>query len=154
MKVRDFEPEDAEEVSQLIIRNLRQVLSQDYPSEAIEALMPSFVPEKLIEHSESEFTLVGTLGNNVVGTAALATDRVRNVFVDVARHKSGIGKGLMAAIEAEARRQQLKRVYLMSGLSSFGFYERLDYRIVKQIDRELNGVPVPVIHMEKELVTE
>jgi N-acetylglutamate synthase-like GNAT family acetyltransferase len=154
MEVRNFEPEDAEKLSQLIIQNLRQVLIQDYPNEAIEALMPFYTPEKIMESSKHQFTLVGMLGNDLVGSASLDYDRVRNVFVDVARHRRGIGKKLMAAIEAYAQEQHLKKIYLMSGLSAYGFYEKLGYKIVKRFDRDLNGIPIPEIQMEKALVTD
>ncbi len=135
-------------------QNLRQVLIQDYPNEAIEALMPFFTPEKIIEGSKHQFTVVGTLGNDLVGMASLDNDRVRNVFVDVARHRRGIGKKLMVAIEAYAQEQHLKKIYLMSGISAYGFYEKLGYKIVKRFDRDLNGIPIPEIQMEKALVTD
>jgi N-acetylglutamate synthase-like GNAT family acetyltransferase len=154
MIVRNFEPEDAEKLSQLIVQNLQQVLIQDYPTEAIQALMPFFTPEKLIEGSEHHLTLVATLENDLVGTVSLDYDQVRNVFVAVERHRRGIGKKLMAAIEASAQEQQRKKIYLMSGLSSSGFYEKLGDKIVKRFDRDLNGIPVPEIQMEKVLVPE
>ena len=149
LEIRDFEPDDAKKMSQLITRNIRQVLIQDYSNEAVEALLPSFTPEELIEDSLEQFTVVGLFGNELVGTAALRTGRVRTVFVDVARHKCGIGKKLMAAIEAEALNQGLKKVYLFAGLSACGFYEKIGYTSVKRVDRELHGAPVPVIEMEK-----
>jgi N-acetylglutamate synthase-like GNAT family acetyltransferase len=154
MEVRNFEPEDAEKLSQLIVQNLQQVLIEDYPNEAIEALMPFFTPEKLIEDSKHQFMLVGMLGNDVVGIASLDDDRVRNVFVDVARHRRGIGKKLMTAIEAYAQEQHLKKIYLMAAISARGFYEKLGYKIVKRFDRDLNGIPIPEIQMEKALVTD
>jgi GNAT superfamily N-acetyltransferase len=150
--VRPFESEDAQPISQMIVQNLRQVLTQVYSHEAIEVMVPHFTPEQLIEQSEDQLALVGILDGELVGTAWLAHDRVKNVFVDVDRHGTGIGRALMAAIEAEAGQRKLKRLYLMAGLSASGFYERLGYRTVEQLDREIDGVPVPVIHMEKVLV--
>jgi N-acetylglutamate synthase-like GNAT family acetyltransferase len=154
MKVRHFESQDAEILCQLIVQNLQQVLIHDYPKGAIEALMPFYTPEMITARSKHLYTLVGTLGNGLVGTASLDYDRVRNVFVDVARHRRGMGKNLMVAIEAYAQEQHLKNIYLMSGLSAFRFYEKLGYKIVKRFDRNLNGIPIPEIHMEKVLVTE
>ena len=52
MVVRDFVSGDAELLSRLIVQNLRQVLIQDYSSEAIEALALSFTTEKLIDDAE------------------------------------------------------------------------------------------------------
>ncbi len=152
--VREFVPGDAEGLSQLIVENLRQVLIQDYSSEAIEALALSFTPEKLIEDGARQFTLVGTIGADLVGTASLADDRIRSVFVDVSRHSTGIGRQLMAELESYARQRRLGRVYLMAGLSASGFYERLGYQTVERVEHEMDGNPVPVIHMEKNLKPE
>ncbi|MCL4299401.1 MAG: GNAT family N-acetyltransferase [Anaerolineae bacterium] len=152
MEVRNFEPEDAEELSQLIVQNLQQVLIKDYSNEAIEALMPFFTPEKLIEDSKQQFMLVGLLDDELVGIAALDDDRVRNVFVDVARHRRGIGRKLMTVIEAFAQAQHLKKIYLMAALSACGFYEKLGYKIVKRFEHDLNGIAIPEIQMEKALV--
>jgi N-acetylglutamate synthase-like GNAT family acetyltransferase len=154
MEVRNFEPDDAEKISQLIVQNLRKVLIEVYPNEAIEALVPFFTPEKLIEDSKHQFMLVGLLEDELVGTASLANDRVRNVFVDTARHRSGLGKKLMTAIEAYARAQQLKKIYLIAAISACGFYEKLGYKIVKHIEHDLNGISIPEIQMEKVLVTD
>jgi GNAT superfamily N-acetyltransferase len=154
MEVRNFEPEDAEKLSQLIVQNLQQVLIKDYPNEALEALIPFFAPEKLIEDSKHQFMLVGMVGNDLVGIASLDDDRVRNVFVDVARHRRGIGKKLMTAIVAYAQEQHLKKIYLMAAISACGFYEKLGYKIVKRFDRDLNGIPLPEVQMEKALVTD
>ena len=154
MEVRLFKSEDAEVVSHLILRNLHEVLIQDYPLEAIEAFEPFFTPERLVEKSRNQHTLVSEIGDEVVGTASLDHDRVRGVFVDVDRHRSGIGKGLMSAIEAYAREQQVEKIYLMAGISAYGFYEKLGYKVVKHFDRDLNGIPIAEVHMEKVLVTE
>jgi putative acetyltransferase len=151
MVVRDFVPGDAKLLSRLIVQNLRQVLIQDYPSEAIEALAPSFTPEKLVEDAASQLTLVGMLGADLVGTASLANDRVRSVFVDVTRHRAGIGRQLMMSLEADAKRRNLSSVYLMAGLSASGFYEKLGYRIVERVEHAIDGIPVPVIRMQKDL---
>ncbi len=154
MDVRNFKIEDAEKLSQLIIQNLRQVLIQDYPNEAIEALTPFYTPEKIVEWPKHQITLVGTLGNDLVGTASLDSDRVRNVFVDITKHRQGLGAKLMAAIESHAQAQHLKKIYLMAGVSAYGFYEKLGFKMVQRVERDLNGVPIPEIHMEKILVTD
>ncbi|HNT77774.1 MAG TPA: GNAT family N-acetyltransferase [Anaerolineae bacterium] len=151
MIIRSFEPEDAEGLSQLIIQNLRQVNSQDYSTEAIEALIPSYTPEKLIELAGQQLTLVSVMGDEVVGTATLDCDRVRNVFVEVALHQKGIGRELMLAIEDHARQRRFKKLFLLSGLSAQGFYQKLGYTIVKRFDNDLNGIPLPVVQMEKDL---
>lgn len=152
MFVREFTPQDAERLSQLIVRNLRQVNIQDYSSEAIEALALSCTPEKIIESARHQLTLVCMMDDEIVGTASLEGERVRNVFVEVSLHKRGIGKKLVLAIEDRAKRKRIKKVFLLSGLSAQEFYQKLGYTVVRRFDNDLDGIPLPVVHMEKELV--
>jgi N-acetylglutamate synthase-like GNAT family acetyltransferase len=150
MFVRKFAPQDAERLSQLILQNLRQVNILDYSREAIEALEPSCTPESLIESAKHQLTLVCIVDGEIAGTVSLDGERVRNVFVDLALHRRGIGKRLMLAIEDHAKRRRIKKVFLLSGLSAQGFYQKLGYTVVRRFDSDLDGIPLPVVHMEKE----
>jgi hypothetical protein len=60
----------------------------------------------------------------------------------------------MTALEAYAQEQHLKKLYLMAAISACGFYEKLGYRMVKHFERDLNGIPILEIQMEKALVTD
>jgi N-acetylglutamate synthase-like GNAT family acetyltransferase len=151
MLVRKFNPEDADQISRLIVRNLKQETIRDYSPEAIEALVPHYAPDILIELSKNSYMIVCIHGDDLVGTATLDRDRVRNVFVDIDMHRQGIGKLLMADLEAHAIAKNLKSIYLHAGLSSEGFYHKLGYEPIKRIEHELDGTPLPVIKMEKVL---
>lgn len=152
--IRNFELQDAERLSRLIVQNLRQVNIKDYSIEAINALVPFYTPKQIIGRSKHQYILVCTLNDHLIGTASLDCDRVRNVFVDIAWHKRGVGEELMSSVEVYASEQNLKRIYLTSGLSAYRFYKKLSYKIVKRFDEDLNGVPLPVIRMEKPLITD
>jgi GNAT superfamily N-acetyltransferase len=151
MLVREFAPEDAERLSRLIVRNLRRVLIRDYSPEAIEALAPFFTPARLIDVARNQHVIVCVRGADPVGIASLDGDRVRNVFVDVDMHRQGIGRLLMAHLEAYARENNVTRIYLHAALSAQAFYRALGYETVERIERELDGVPIPDIKMEKDL---
>lgn len=153
MLLRRFQPEDAEAVSRLIVEVLRSVNVHEYSVEAVEAMIPSFTPDKLTDQAGHQYTIVCLQGGDLVGTAALDGDRVRNVFVAVQRQRRGIGRALMADLEAQARANQRSRVYLHASLSAESFYRRLGYQTRRRVEREVEGFPVPVIHMEKELST-
>jgi N-acetylglutamate synthase-like GNAT family acetyltransferase len=151
MLIRKFEPKDAKNLSQLIIHNLQQVNIKDYPPEAIDKLAQSYTPARVIEDARHQLTIVGIVDDEVVGTASLDYERVRSVFVDVGKHRSGIGKELIAVIETYAQKQGLKKIFLLSGLSACEFYRKLGYKVVKRFENDLDGIPLPVIQMEKEL---
>jgi len=151
MKIRQFVPEDAVSVSQLIIHNLQLVNIRDYSIEAIDALMPFFTPDRIIDESKYQYMIVCVIKNDLVGTASLDNDRVRNVFVDVDQHMKGIGRVLMSDIETFARRKNKKSIYLHSSLLAEGFYRKLGYKHIERIDRDLDGIPIPDIKIEKDL---
>ncbi len=151
MLVRRFSPDDAERLSRLIVRNLQLVNIHDYSREAIDALIHTYTTNRIRHLAENSYTIVCVDGENVVGTASLDGDRVRNVFVDVDRHGRGIGRLMMNEIEDHARANQLQRLFLHSGIAGEGFYHKLGYTTIAPIEHDLDGVPLPLIKMEKEL---
>ena len=150
-QIREFQAEDAESLSSLVIRTLRIISSQEYAQGAIEALVPFFTPGELLAKASSQYVIVCVLGGQLVGVASLDGDRVRNVFVSADMQRRGIGRTLMARIEAKARDNGEKTIYLHSALSAQSFYEALGFTAKAPIDRELNGIPLPEIEMEKHL---
>ena len=150
MLVRRFVPADAEILSRLIIRNLQLVNIHDYSREVIDALIPTYSPERIRHTADKTYTIVCVDGEDIVGTALLDGDRVRNVFVDVDQHGRGIGRLLMAELEAHALENKLPRIYLHSGLTGEGFYHKLGYKTISPIEHDLDGVPLSLIKMEKE----
>jgi N-acetylglutamate synthase-like GNAT family acetyltransferase len=151
MLIRRFTAEDAEQLSQLIKRTLRKVNSRDYSMGAIESLIPFFRPESLIQKASEQYMIVCIDAGDLVGVAALDGDRVRTVFVDADRQRRGIGKLLMADIEARAIDTHQTRLYLHAALSAENFYQALGFEAIGPIDRELNGFPVPEVEMAKKL---
>jgi GNAT superfamily N-acetyltransferase len=153
MLVRRFSPDDAAQLSRLIVQNLQLVNIRDYSREAIDALILSYTPERIRHTAEHSYTVVCADGENIVGTATLDGDRVRNVFVEVDRHGQGIGRNLMGEIEAHALDNQLRRICLLTGLTGEGFYQKLGYVTIDHIEHDLDGVLLVFIKMEKELAT-
>ena len=151
MCLRKFSLEDAKNLSELIIQNLWHVNIHDYSAEAIEALATHYTSDKIIALLKECYIVVCIQGGELVGTASLDGNRVRNVFVDFNMHKKGIGRSLMADLEAFAIEKNLTSLYLHAGISAEGFYHKLGYKTIERIDRELDGNPLPVIKMVKAL---
>jgi putative acetyltransferase len=151
VSLRDFEARDAGMLSKLIAETLRRVNIQDYPSEAIEQLIPSYEPDELVQKSRSHHTVVADLDGQVVGTASIDGDRVRNVFVDPEMQKKGIGRALMSEIEAYARSHGQASLFLFAALSARGFYEKLGYVPKEHIQHDLGGISIEELRMEKKL---
>jgi N-acetylglutamate synthase-like GNAT family acetyltransferase len=136
MHIQPFRSEQAEAVSCLIRRNLREVNSRDYSEKFIEDLVEYFSPETLQEKASEQYILVAIDDDGrIIGTAALAnfgtaeapTYYAVSVFVLPEWHREGIGTRLMQAIEAQARALQAQRIAVRAAISAKGFYQKLGY---------------------------
>lgn len=151
ISIRDFDPADAEAVSRVIVRNLELLNIKDYPAQTIQALAKFYTPERLIKESGHCHMVVGHDEAELLGTAAVDVDRVRNVFVAMDRHGEGIGRRLMLAIETYAREQRQSELFLHAVPSARGFYEKLGYEAVGRIEREVGSSKIVEIKMAKHL---
>lgn len=147
--IRGFENGDASDVSQLITDNLTLINSRDYGEKAVRQLARFYSPPLLLEFAQNGDVYVAVEQSKIVGTAALAQDRVRNVFVRIEHHKRGIGKILMQHIEDIARQQGKVRLALRASVSAVVFYQKLGYVTVEEIEESIGDALIKVIEMAK-----
>ncbi|MBN1259077.1 MAG: GNAT family N-acetyltransferase [Anaerolineae bacterium] len=141
--VKRFVPDQAQAVSDLIRRNLREINCRDYPPETIESLVGDYGPENILEAANEQQVFVAVDGDAVAGTAALADfgkDGVPEfyavtVFVQPERHGEGIGRQLMEAVEAQAQALGAAKITVRASITAKDFYRTLGYRFKE--DREI-----------------
>lgn len=68
------------------------------------------------------------IGGWIVGTIALAGNRLHSMFVEQAVQKGGLGRRLVVHLETHARKSGAGEIRLSSSLTAHGFYEKLGYR--------------------------
>jgi hypothetical protein len=83
--------EDADEISAVILRTLRETNSKDYSIEIIERVEHSFSPSAVLQLIGKRTVFVAAIGGRVVGTASLDGSVVRTVFVAPDVQARGIG---------------------------------------------------------------
>ena len=135
INIRLFQDSQADEVSQLIRRNLLEVNSKDYPAEFIDLLMTEFSPNRMIERAKKQFIYVAMEDNQVVGTGALENqgDGENPAYYCVAMfvlpecHRQGIGRRLLTVVEAKAIEIGAEKLILRSAIGAPGFYVKMGY---------------------------
>lgn len=150
--IRSFRSVDAQAVSGVCLRNVWEILVRDYEPGALAVIAAGYAPEQIAAQAAQRLMLVAEVDGQVVGTAVLDQDRVRDVHVDVDYQRQGVGRTLMAAIEDAARRQGQPQLYLLAAVSAVAFYEKLGYVVVKTLVNDVGGHPLPVVYMEKTLI--
>jgi GNAT superfamily N-acetyltransferase len=132
--VRRARDEDAAAVSAVVRRAVRVGNARDYPPEVIERVARSFGPAEMQGFIAQQTVFVASVAGSVVGTASLNGNRVRTVFVAPDMQGRGIGRQLMQAVEQAALADAAAEVMLQATITAEGFYARLGYVAVREID--------------------
>ena len=138
--VRDFREEDAEELSELILRDLREITVQDAAWER-EYLLAFYTPENIKMNARRGHTYViedpetgalvatGTiLKDSPAREGAVNESEICACFVDAGRLRQGIGTVLFDALENDEAFLTANRVWLTTSVYAARFYEDRGYR--------------------------
>lgn len=129
--IRPAVEEDANKISAVILRTLRETNAKDYTDEIIQRVERSFSPSAVLDLIGKRTVFIATLGDTVIGTASLDGSVVRTVFVAPDAQAQGIGKLLMAEIESTARERNIPCLTVPSSVTAESFYARLGFRAVR-----------------------
>jgi len=130
-KIRLASDGDADAISAVILRALRETNAKDYASEIIERVERSFTPTAVLQLMAGRTVFVAEMAGRLVGTASLDGSVVRTVFVAPDVHARGVGRLLMAEIERTARERSIALLTVPSTVTAEGFYARLGFKAVR-----------------------
>jgi N-acetylglutamate synthase-like GNAT family acetyltransferase len=145
IRIEPFNDHLAEEVSALILRNVREINSRNYPAAFIDLLILDFSPASLLEKAKRQFTYVAKEDDKIVGTAGLENQGEPDnpeyyavaMFVLPEYHGQRIGKKLMRVVESKAVELGAEKLTLRAAINAPGFYQKMGYHFVdgvKKID--------------------
>lgn len=118
---------DAEGVSRVVTRALRETNARDYAPHVIDRLVANFSPDRVASQIASRRAYVAVKDGVVVGTASLSDGVVKTVFVDPDHQSKGIGVQLMGAVERAARDLMVATLSVPSSVTAEGFYAKLGF---------------------------
>ncbi|MDP3846649.1 MAG: GNAT family N-acetyltransferase [Pseudomonas sp.] len=137
ISIREARPEDAVEISALIIAAIKETNAKDYPASFIEKLPENFSPEQIASRMLVRKTYIYVEDGKITGTASLDKIAIRSVFVMPRRQGLGIGLALIKHIEELATKNDIKELTVPSSVTAEGFYQKLGYAKVRE---EYEGV--------------
>lgn len=141
MVIRRFETKDAEEVSALIVRTLREVNIKDYSSAYIEDLILRMQPSDIMKRaSATHFYVVCEADNiieradRIIGCGAIGPywdkadeSALFNIFILPEYLGKGIGRMIMETLENDEYFLRAKRVEIPASITAVSFYLGLGY---------------------------
>ena len=152
--LRTLRFEDVPEVLRLVARAVALGCRAFYDDEQMAAVRAAYAGTLFVEALGSFESVVAELDGRLAGFAQLdpGSARLRALFVDGEHQGRGLGRALLAEIEARAARRGCSRVHGAMSLNAVPFYARAGFRALGGQERlSSTGVVVPIVRMEKRL---
>ena len=132
--VRRFKTEDAQVLSELIIRTLRITNSKDYSPEYIEKDVKMFSPEFVIHRASWTHFYVVCAGERIVGCGAIGAywgseveSSLFNIFVDPDYQGKGVGRRIIETLEQDEYFLRARRIEIPASITACEFYKKMGY---------------------------
>ena len=135
MIIDTFQDSQAEEVAELINRNLLEITSKYYSSEYVTSLVDHHSPKQLLEKAKTQVIFVAVEDGKAVGTGSIAnfgnsempSYYGTSIFVALEFHRRGIGRQLMQKVEEKALELGADKITVRAAVNAREFYEKLGY---------------------------
>lgn len=135
MKIRQFEAEDAQEVSNLIIKTLQMTNALYEPKNIIELAISDITPQKIIERASFTHFYLFIDNAKIIGTGAIGPywgseteSSLFTIFVDPQYQGQGVGKLIIETLEQDLFFKRAKRVEIPASITAVDFYLKFGYR--------------------------
>jgi putative acetyltransferase len=154
MQVREYRADDVPAIVALFRDTVRRVNSRDYSSEQVEAWAPDEIDVVAWAHRLARrFTVVAEIDDRVAGFADLEDDgHLDHLYVHADHQRRGVGRALLAVIEARSRLGGLPSLFTESSITARPFFERLGFVTLQEQVVECRGVEMVNFRMAKDLV--
>ncbi len=139
MNIRRFKKEDATCVSEVIWTALDINNSKDYGQDVLLTMKKEYTSKHICLLSKSRIFLVAEYDGKIAGVGGIEGDIICSVFVDPNKQGNGIGKLIMEALEALAKKKKYDFVFLHSSLTAESFYAKIGYCVEKCIADPIYG---------------
>lgn len=134
MVIRRLKDEDAQAVSELIIRTIRISNVGDYTAESMEELVKTQTPEYVLERASWTHFYVAEEAGRIIGCGAIGPywgkqdeSSLFSIFVLPEHQGKGIGRQIVGTLEQDEFALRAKRIEIPASITGLPFYRKLGY---------------------------
>jgi putative acetyltransferase len=151
MRIRRFNPGEEPALFEIYHSAIHLIARRDYTEEQVNAWAPSNLDHGVwANHIRSINPFVAEIDGTPVGYADVQENGYIDHFFVSGRHpRQGIGRSLMEALEAEARRLELSELTSDVSRTAQPFFQRFGFVVVEQRMPVIRGVELPNALMRK-----
>jgi putative acetyltransferase len=158
LEIRTVRFEDVSEILRVVGRAVAFGCREHYDAQQRAAVYEAYASALFVDALGPFETVTSELAGRIVAFAQLdpSDGRLRALFVDADCQRSGVGRALLAEVEARAVRRGCARLHGAMSLNAVPFYERAGFRSYGGAEHLMTtgvglGVGVPIVRMEKRL---
>jgi putative acetyltransferase len=154
MEIRRFETTDTLALIELFRETVHTVCRKDYSQEQLDAWAPQNTDvAKWTSRLNESHAIVATRDGVIIGFSNLnSDDYIDMFFVAAAFQSKGVGKKMYAALEGEAIRKGVTRLYSDVSLTARKFFFSMGFAIEREYSKQVDKVTFPNAIMVKQLV--
>lgn len=152
MRLRTATEHDAASLAALYHDTIHRVNCRDYSPAQCDAWAPpeSRQPEGWVRKQANRLTLVAEDAGQIVGFGELEPGgHIDCFYVHHAWQRRGVGRALLAGLEAAARQQQVTHLFLEASVTAQPFFLALGYSLVRHQQVARRGEVLSNAVMEK-----
>lgn len=153
MQIRRYKPGEEEQLWQLYHDTTHIINGEVYSKEQVERWAPHDKNmDEWKERIKKKNPFVAVEDGKIVGFAELESNGHIDYFYS--HHEwqgKGVGRMLYSAIETEAIRQKMSRLYADVSVVAKGFFLKQGFEVLKEQNNIICGAPAPNFKMEKKL---
>jgi putative acetyltransferase len=130
--LRAYRPDNAIILLALFRDTIRRVNSRDYNPDQIRAWASDDIdPARWAARFGGRFVMVAEAGGRLIGFAELEPDgHIDRFYVSADHQRRGVGRALLAALVAEARRSGIVRLFTEASITARPFFERQGFAML------------------------
>ena len=151
--IREIENRDVKKVSKLIQKTYDVTIrnSKTYSNELVNYLIQKYSSDEIKERMKTRKFFVAIYNESIVGIIGLKRDRLSTLYVDPDYLGKGIATKLYERFKEEALSKGISHILVESSEYAKPFYEKMGFKEVKKIDKEIKGEKYQDILMEQKL---
>ncbi len=151
MNIRMMYPMEGKKLAQLLYLSVHTLCAADYTAEELDAWAPKkFDMRKFHSSLLRSVNWVAVEKDKIIGFINIERDGyINRLFIHPDYARRGVGSSLMDTAVAWAKRKGLKRVFLASSKTGYGFYVKRGFRVTGTERVERRGAVFENRLMEK-----
>ncbi len=142
LAIRRFEEKDADAVSRLIIRTLREVNVRDYSEDYIEKTVSEMTPDGIKKRASWTHFYVACDTEKIIGCGAIGPywgkedeSSFFTIFVLPEEQGKGVGRRIIETLEADEYFLRARRVEIPASITACDFYRKFGFDYKNGVDQ-------------------